>query len=294
MPLDIAASHPDGMALQLDAIQAKPTETVLTLTITNNGKSERILNGRSGGTYIFGPDGAKLILSPPAVNEQLSIPPGQSLKADLVFQGALAKGGAATLITNNGEDVDNEYTRYPGFRVAIPMQDAAFTEGGSKKKLSSLRLLPGAPAVPAASKSQVTAITQLRSELKATETDRGTLVSLPGDVLFDSGKADIRPAARPTLDKLATLIGADQAARITIEGHTDSKGDDAYNLKLSERRAQAVRDYLKDVRGVAGNRMTVKGFGEDRPVAQNMTPDGRENADGMQKNRRVEVVIGKS
>ena len=61
--------------------------------------------------------------------------------------------------------------------------------------------------------------------------------------------------------------------------------------KLSERRAQAVRDYLKDVRQVSGERMTTTGLGEDRPVAQNMTPDGKENPEGMQKNRRVEVVI---
>jgi outer membrane protein OmpA-like peptidoglycan-associated protein len=81
---------------------------------------------------------------------------------------------------------------------------------------------------------------------------------------------------------------------VAVEGHTDSQGDDAYNQRLSERRAQAVRDYLKDVRQVPADRMTVKGLGESRPVAQNMTPDGKENASGMQKNRRVEVVIAKS
>ena len=137
-------------------------------------------------------------------------------------------------------------------------------------------------------------VSTLRSELEAKETDRGTLVSLPGDVLFDTDKAEIRPAARPTLDKLAELIKSDSSAKVAVEGHTDSQGDDAYNQRLSERRAQAVRDYLKDVRQVPADRMTVKGLGESRPVAQNMTPDGKENASGMQKNRRVEVVIAKS
>ena len=135
-------------------------------------------------------------------------------------------------------------------------------------------------------------VEQLRSELGAQETDRGTVVALPGDVLFDFDKIEIRAGARPTLDKVAQLISADDAASISVEGHTDSKGDDAYNQRLSERRAQAVRDYLKDVRGIAADRMSVKGYGEDRPVAQNMTANGQENASGMQENRRVEIVIG--
>lgn len=134
----------------------------------------------------------------------------------------------------------------------------------------------------------------IKSELGATETARGTVIALPGDVLFAFDKAEITARARPTLDKVAQLVAADVAATVTIEGHTDSKGDDAYNQKLSERRAQAVRDYLKDVRGIPANRMTTKGIGEDRPVAQNMTPEGQENTEGMAQNRRVEVIIGKS
>lgn len=140
--------------------------------------------------------------------------------------------------------------------------------------------------------SSVASLKAIRSELGATQTARGTVVSLPGDVLFAFDSADITADARPTLDKLTQLIAADEGARITIEGHTDSKGDDAYNLKLSERRAQAVRDYLKDVRGIAGDRMNTEGIGENRPVAQNMTPAGAENTAGMAKNRRVEVIIG--
>ena len=120
------------------------------------------------------------------------------------------------------------------------------------------------------------------------------MIALPGDVLFDFDKAAIRSDARPVLDKLAQLLEAESGRTMTIEGHTDSKGDDAYNLKLSERRAQAVRDYLKDVRSIAADRMTVKGLGEARPVAQNMTPDGTDNPSGQQKNRRVEVIIAKS
>lgn len=152
----------------------------------------------------------------------------------------------------------------------------------------------GGSTTGAVSTSSVSSIDAIKSELGATETARGTVVALPGDVLFDFDKAEIRADARPTLDKVAQLIAQSGGAAVAIEGHTDSKGEDAYNLKLSARRAQAVRDYLKDVRSVAGDGMTVKGVGEARPVAQNMTPEGKDNPDGQQKNRRVEVIIGKS
>lgn len=136
-------------------------------------------------------------------------------------------------------------------------------------------------------------VSTLKSELSATETDRGTLVSLPGDVTFDYDKATVRPDARATLDKLAALIKATSPQSVAIEGHTDSKGDDAYNKKLSQARAMAVRDYLVSVRTVDGTKLKVEGFGELKPVASNMKPDGSDDADGRAKNRRVEVVLGK-
>ena len=144
------------------------------------------------------------------------------------------------------------------------------------------------------SSSSTSSLEAIKSELNATETSRGTVVALPGDVLFDFDKATIRPDARPTLDKVARLISESGDGKVAVEGHTDSKGNDAYNQKLSEQRAQAVRDYLKDVRSVPGDRLEVRGYGEQRPVAQNMTPDGKDNPDGQQENRRVEIVIGKS
>lgn len=144
-----------------------------------------------------------------------------------------------------------------------------------------------------ASESTFGAVEALRSELGATETARGTLVSLPGDVTFDFDKSTIRAAARPTLDKLAELIKAQSPPSVAVEGHTDSKGNDGYNQKLSEARATAVRDYLISVRTVDGTKLTTKGFGELKPVAPNATPEGGDDEAGRQKNRRVEVVLGK-
>lgn len=139
----------------------------------------------------------------------------------------------------------------------------------------------------------MTPVDAIKSELGATETDRGTLVSLPGDVTFDFNKATIRPAARPTLDKLAELIKAQTPSSVAIEGHSDSKGNDGYNQRLSEQRATAVRDYLISVRMVDGTKLTTKGFGELKPVAPNATPEGGDDEAGRQRNRRVEVVLAK-
>lgn len=130
----------------------------------------------------------------------------------------------------------------------------------------------------------------LRSDLSATRTERGTLVSLPGDVLFDFDKASIQSGARPTLDKLAELVKLQKPPSVAIEGHTDSKGDDAYNDRLSKARAESVRSYLAG-KGVSGIDIEVTGFGKDRPVAPNAKPDGSDDEAGRQRNRRVEVVL---
>jgi outer membrane protein OmpA-like peptidoglycan-associated protein len=136
-----------------------------------------------------------------------------------------------------------------------------------------------------------TSVTLPLGGLDATETTRGTVVSLPGDITFDEGEATIRPAARPTLDKLAQLIKARDPGTVAIEGHTDGRGPDAVNQWLSVARAASVRDYLVEVRMVDGTKLTVRGYGKLRPVAPNRKPDGADDAAGRARNRRVEVVL---
>jgi outer membrane protein OmpA-like peptidoglycan-associated protein len=124
--------------------------------------------------------------------------------------------------------------------------------------------------------------------LGATESALEVKVDLPADVLFDFDKADVRPDAAEALGRLATVIRGYPSGRVAIEGHTDAKGDDAYNQRLSERRAESVKRWLVEREAIAADRFTTRGAGESRPVADNTTDAGR------QKNRRVEVVIQKS
>jgi len=107
-------------------------------------------------------------------------------------------------------------------------------------------------------------------------------------VLFESNDATLSDAAKAGLDEVAGRIAA-LTGPVTIRGHTDSRGDDEANKRMSERRAEAVRDYLAD-HGVTAARMTTIGLGEDRPVAPNATLEGKDDEAGRQRNRRVDIV----
>jgi outer membrane protein OmpA-like peptidoglycan-associated protein len=114
---------------------------------------------------------------------------------------------------------------------------------------------------------------------------RGMVITLSGSVLFISGKSDLLPAAQLKLNDVAkALIEQDPDSKMVVEGHTDSQGSAAANQELSQKRAQAVRDYLVS-RGIAGDRVTAQGFGPTRPVGENTSAEGRAN------NRRVEIVV---
>ncbi|MCS6779408.1 MAG: OmpA family protein [Geminicoccaceae bacterium] len=122
-------------------------------------------------------------------------------------------------------------------------------------------------------------------------TERGLALALPGDILFDFDRAELRASALPVLSELGALLRAERPKRVRIEGHTDSMGSEAYNLELGRRRAEAVRDHLVRRHGLEPGLFTVESFGESRPLAPNARPDGRDDPEGRQKNRRVEVVL---
>lgn len=131
--------------------------------------------------------------------------------------------------------------------------------------------------------NQVQALSAELAALKAQQTERGTVLTL-GDVLFDTGTAELKPGAHTTIDRLAAWLRDNPDSRILIEGHADSRGSYEYNHSLSLRRADAVATALYN-NGIGHERVSVKGLGEEYPVASNGT------AAGQQQNRRVEIVI---
>jgi len=116
---------------------------------------------------------------------------------------------------------------------------------------------------------------------------------LSADVLFDFDKADVKKEATASLEKVVTVLKSYPRSEVTIEGHTDAKGLEPYNQKLSERRATSVRQWLVVTGGLADMRLLTSGYGAKKPVAPNLKPDGSDNPEGRQQNRRVEIVVRK-
>jgi len=119
--------------------------------------------------------------------------------------------------------------------------------------------------------------------------DRQIHVALPADTLFAFDSSDIQPAAATELGTLLALL-QQTTGPIKLLGYTDDKGEEAYNLNLSQRRADAVAVWLS-ARGIAVSRLLPEGRGESDPVAANNRPDGSDDPQARQRNRRVEVVV---
>ncbi|MGB5132996.1 MAG: OmpA family protein [Steroidobacteraceae bacterium] len=140
-----------------------------------------------------------------------------------------------------------------------------------------------AAAAASAAARQADELQRQIDALQAKATDRGLVLTL-GDVLFTSGRADLKVGATSNLNRLVAFLTQNPNRHIEIEGHTDNVGSDEYNQGLSQRRADAVKSYLMQ-QGINSQRIIATGMGEHQPVADNDSDGGR------QLNRRVEVII---
>ena len=145
--------------------------------------------------------------------------------------------------------------------------------------------------IPLAVEGKGEDISGLLRDLNAEVRGREVRIALSADVLFDFDQAELKPDARPALEKVVAVLKSYPEANARIEGHTDSKGDDGYNQKLSERRAESVRRYLAAQGATLA--MSTRGWGEKKPIARNARPDGKDDPEGRRKNRRVEITVQK-
>jgi outer membrane protein OmpA-like peptidoglycan-associated protein len=116
------------------------------------------------------------------------------------------------------------------------------------------------------------------------EEPRGTVITLPGSVLFPTNKYELLPGAMEKLNAVADALKNQGEVAMTVEGHTDSQGNESSNMELSKKRADSVRNYLLS-RGIPAEHITAVGIGQSRPVGDNSKPEGR------QTNRRVEIIV---
>jgi outer membrane protein OmpA-like peptidoglycan-associated protein len=166
-------------------------------------------------------------------------------------------------------------------KASAKAADTRVAEGQTERD----RIQLAARTNEAASATQRAAALQSEVDaLKAQPTDRGLVLTL-GDVLFDTGRAELSPGAARNLDQLVQFLVAHPERRVEIDGYTDSVGTDSFNLDLSQRRADAVKSVLVS-RGIDPARIVTRGYGKEFGVASNAESSGR------QLNRRVEVVIG--
>jgi outer membrane protein OmpA-like peptidoglycan-associated protein len=212
----------------------------------------------------------------------------QGLAADRRVATARAEGAEQKLAADQARS-DSDAARVAAANAA---QAAAANAAQAAAANAAQVAAANAAQVAAANAAQVAAAnseqqtTELQRQidvLQAKVTDRGLVLTL-GDVLFESGRADLKTSAAGNLNKLAGFLNKYPSRSVTIEGYTDSVGSEDYNQALSQRRADSVRSYLVR-QGIASGRLSASGMGKSDPVA------GNDSAFGRQQNRRVEVII---
>ncbi|WP_025110408.1 OmpA family protein [Pseudomonas sp. H1h] len=188
---------------------------------------------------------------------------------------ALNKADQASLKDRKAPDVE-QLTYLASQKIAVAEQTIAMRQAeGGLKKIDAER-----------TQVQLDVRTQQLKALqamKAQKTERGEVVTF-GDVLFDTGKADLKYGSQRNFEQLAQYLTANPERKVRIEGFTDDVGSDDFNQRLSERRADAVAFALKRM-GISADRLITKGYGKQFPIADNGSAHSR------QLNRRVEVII---
>jgi len=202
-------------------------------------------------------------------------------QAELEKQAALAAAAAKADAELLKEQTDNMQALKDSEKRTADAQAAAKAKADAelqKQQADNMQSLKDSE------KRTADALAELASLASLKEEERGLVLTLSGSVLFKSGDSNLMQPAQVKLDQVAKSLLAIRARNLIVEGHSDSQGSDAYNQKLSQRRADAVRDYLVQ-RGYPSDHIQARGLGEGKPVAKNSSAEGRAN------NRRVEIVI---
>lgn len=184
-----------------------------------------------------------------------------------------------------GVNHKNDVLADGSYKVYLVVRDEVGNEG--KSQPATVTIDTSKPVVAVVTHEEM--VPSLVPEVQSVEGSRGIVINLAAEVLFETGKAQIRPEAFPMLDEAAGVIKKYPKRHVLVEGHTDNvpirNEEFPNNQTLSEGRAKAVVDYFVRYKQIAAARLTPKGHGDSRPVADNENPENR------QKNRRVEIII---
>ncbi len=208
--------------------------------------------------------------------------------AAVTAEAARAKQGSDAQMAAHAAEVDRLKAENDARMAAAATEAERVKRDNDAQRMATQADLDKAAGLTAQAQAEKTELRlqllqQFNAILQTRDTARGLVVNM-SDVLFDTGKFSLRPAAREKLAKVAGIVSGHPGLRLDVEGFTDSVGGDDYNQQLSEQRGGAVRGYLTS-QGMSENSVSSKGFGKGQPVASNDTAAGR------QENRRVEIVI---
>ena len=229
----------------------------------------------------------------PEATRTVSLAYVASRKAELAesqgnIAGAVAMRGQAEkdLVALQGQALANTKAGLANAQDELARTKGQLNQTQGQLNMTAEQLAAEKKAREAAEKRARDAMDKLAvaAALSIKEETRGTVIVLPGSVLFASNKWDLLPGAQEKLNAVAEALKNQEDHKMVVEGHTDSQGTEASNLELGQKRAQAVRDYLVS-RGVKAETISATGIGQSRPIADNKSPEGRAN------NRRVEIIV---
>jgi outer membrane protein OmpA-like peptidoglycan-associated protein len=202
----------------------------------------------------------------------------------------LAEATASILMKQKGQsEANSDYQATQDKIIAKTKQDLSqsrmeLTASEHDGELTAEQLSAERKARAAAEKRAADALAALAKLAEVKEEPRGMVITLSGSVLFASNQSALLPEARSRLDQVSDVLLSTRERNIMVEGHTDSQGSNSYNMDLSQRRADSVRNYIVQ-RGYESDLIKARGLGEGNPIADNGSAEGRAN------NRRVEIII---
>lgn len=287
---DVVGQHPSGVDIRVNRVGF--TDSTIEFAVEVSNSRDQSVALAAAGTFVQDDAGNAYPLVRPTTNPQLIIPENAASEVTLAFSGRISDAaGSVTLHVNEGRSASDPETREP----ALVLGPVGFERSDSPPEVIGAQVFPVGPRTRVERAelvvSEIDRITETLQEFDAVDVDGGFRLTLPDSILFDFGSSELRGDSAQALTLIAEVLEFYADAEIIVVGHTDSVGSASANQRLSEQRAQSVVDALVGEHGVDVDRMSAEGRGADEPVADNANPDGSDNPEGRQLNRRVEIVV---
>lgn len=277
--VDESISHANGLTATLSAFTFDERAIRAQLSIINEGGEQVDFN--EGLTYVVDSEGITYQSQLEELSE-LILSPGEGFEGEIVFSGRLQPAASSLRLTvNHGAQIWHSF-----FFDAVDVERATSAAVLSSFEVDDISTFE----IGSLDTSSVAEIAVAIAEFDGIEVEGGVLLTLPETILFDFGQSTLRPEAATSIALVSDILEYYEGDQVLVVGHTDSIGDDASNLALSVDRATAVLEGLVAA-GVDPNLLAIDGRGESEPVAANQQPDGSDDPEGRQLNRRVEIFI---